>query len=120
MCSEPTQFGKKFNSLTLPELGGGGGRASRPAASNTLMQHFIDLSNCPKIYLGKFSQKIFFSYFIQLLLTSSFFDKVNPCEIENYIYFDAMVEMVYFLEYFLSLQNNYFRPPVFCVFCRYS
>ena len=25
----------------------------------------------------------------------------NSCEIENSIYFDAMVEMVYFLEYFL-------------------
>ena len=61
----------------------------------------------PKIYLGKFSQKIFFSCFSQLLLTSSFLNKGNSCEIENSIYFDAMVEMVYFLEYFFILQNNY-------------
>ena len=58
----------------------------------------------PKVYLGKFYQKIFFS---QLLLTSSFLNKVNPCEIEDSIYFDAMIEMVCFLEYFLKLQNNY-------------
>ena len=48
----------------------------------------------------------FFSYFSQLLLTSSFFNKGNSCEIEHSIYFDAIVEMVYFLEYFFILQNN--------------
>ena len=37
----------------------------------------------------------------------SFFDKGNSCETENSIYFDAMVEMVYFLEYFFVFQNNY-------------
>ena len=47
---------------------------------------------------------MFFSYFSQLLLTSSFLNKDNSCEIEN---FDAMVKMVYFLEYLFILQNNY-------------
>ena len=61
----------------------------------------------PKIYLGKLSQNLFFSYFSQLLLTSSFFNKVNSCEIQKSTYFDAMVEMAYLLEYFFLLQNNY-------------
>ena len=55
----------------------------------------------PKIYLGEFLSNFFFSYFSQSLLTSSFFCKGNSCEIESSIYFDAMVEMVYFLECFL-------------------
>ena len=54
----------------------------------------------PKIYLGKFCQ-FFFSYFNQLLLLSSLFNKGNSCEIENSKYSDAMVEMVYFLNIFL-------------------
>ena len=37
----------------------------------------------------------FFIYFSQLLLTSSFYQKGNSCEIENLIYFDVMLEMVY-------------------------
>ena len=40
-------------------------------------------------------------------MTSSFFNKGDSCEIENSIYFDAIVEMVYFLEYFFILQNKY-------------
>ena len=51
--------------------------------------------------------KIFFSYFNQLLLTLSFFNKGNSSETENSTYFDAMFEMVYFLEFFFILQNNY-------------
>ena len=58
----------------------------------------------PEVYLGKFYQKIFFS---QLLLTSSFLNKGNSCEIEDSIYFDAMIEMVCYLEYISTLQNNY-------------
>ena len=61
-----------------------------------------------KVYLGKFCQKSFFSYFSQLLLMSSLFNIGNFCEIENDIYIDAMVEMVYFLESFFILQNNYY------------
>ena len=38
---------------------------------------------------------------------SSFFNKSNSSEIENSVYSDAMVEMVYFFEYFFILQNNY-------------
>ena len=34
-------------------------------------------------------------------MLSSFFNKGNYCEIENSKYFDAMVEMVYFLNMFL-------------------
>ena len=41
-------------------------------------------------------------------MTSSFFNKGNSCEIEDSIYFVAMVKMVYFLEYFFILQNNYY------------
>ena len=53
----------------------------------------------PKIYLGKFCQKYFFSYFYFLVTADVLiFNKVNSCEIENSTYFDAMVEMVYFLE----------------------
>ena len=40
-------------------------------------------------------------------MTPSFINKGNSCEIENYIHFDVMVKMVYFLEYFFILQNNY-------------
>ena len=40
-------------------------------------------------------------------MTPSFFNKGNSVEIKNSIYFDSMVEMVYFLEYFFILQNNY-------------
>ena len=58
----------------------------------------------PKFYLRNFVKNNFFSYFSQLLLTSSFFNKVYSCEIENSIYFDAMV---YFLEYLFILQNIY-------------
>ena len=36
---------------------------------------------------------------------SSFFNKGNSCEIENSIYFDAMIKMVCFLEYFFILQK---------------
>ena len=50
--------------------------------------------------MEKFHQ-IFFSYFSQLLLFPSFFNKGNSCEIENSKYFDAMVGMVYFLNTFL-------------------
>ena len=45
--------------------------------------------------------KFLFSYFSQLLLLPSFFNKGNSCEIENSKYFDAMVGMVYFLNIFL-------------------
>ena len=51
--------------------------------------------------------KIVFNYFGQLLLKSSYFNKNDSRVIENSIYFDAMTEMVYFLEYFFLLQNNY-------------
>ena len=54
----------------------------------------------PKIYLGN-------CYFSQLLLTPSFFNKVNSFEVENSIYFDAMFEMVYFLEYFLYCKISF-------------
>ena len=82
--------------LTLPGLGGG---ASGPAASNILMWFFIDLSNWSKIswLFLKFTWEnfvnFFFSYFSQLLLTLSFFNKGNSCEKENSIYFDAMVKI---------------------------
>ena len=33
---------------------------------------------------------------------SSFFAKGNFCEIENSRYFEAVVEMVYFLEYYIA------------------
>ena len=56
--------------------------------------------------MGKFCQ-IFFSYFSQLLLLSSFFNKGNSCEIENSKNFDAMDEMIYFFEYVFTLQDNY-------------
>ena len=51
---------------------------------------------------GKILAKPFFSYFSQLLLMSSFFAKGNFCEIENSRYFEAVVEMVYFLEYHIA------------------
>ena len=42
-------------------------------------------------------------------MISSFFNKGNSCKIESsiYIHFDAMVEMVYFMECLLILQNKY-------------
>ena len=89
------------------------GGTSRPVASNILIQLFIDVLNWSKIswLFLKFTLenfvKIFFSYFGQSLLTSSFFNKGNSCEIKSSIYFDAIVEMVYFLECFFILQNNY-------------
>ena len=46
------------------------------------------------------------------MLTSSFFNKGNFCEIENSTYFDVMVKIVYFLEYFFILQNNYWSFKV--------
>ena len=56
-----------------------------------------------KIYFEKFCQKFVLSYFSQLLLTLSIFNKGNSCEIGNSIYFDAMVEMICFLEdFFIS------------------
>ena len=63
----------------------------------------------------------FFIYFSQLLLTSSFYQKGNSCEIENLIYFDVMLEMVYILEYFFILQNNYefFRITFVQLFSEY-
>ena len=48
-----------------------------------------------------------FQLFQPIIATSSFFNKGNTCEMENSIYFDAMVEMVYLLEYTFILQNNY-------------
>ena len=68
----------------------------------------------PKILLGKILRIFFFffGYFSHLLLTSSFFNKDNFCEIENSTYFDVMVKIVYFLEYFFILQNNYWSFKV--------
>ena len=75
----------------------------------------------PKIYLGKFCQ-FFFSYFSQLLLLSSFFNKGNSCEIENSKNFDAMVEMIYFLNKFLHCKIiiRFLELPVVYVFSRPS
>ena len=70
-----------------------------------------------KVYLGKFCQKSFFSYFSQLLLTSSLFNIGNFCEIENGIYIDAMVEMVYFLESFLYCKIIITFLELFSVTC---
>ena len=57
--------------------------------------------------LGKILSNCFLSYLSQLLMPSSLFNNGNSCEMENSIYFDEMVKMVYFLEYFFILQNNY-------------
>ena len=74
-----------------------------------------------KIYLGKFCQ-FFFSYFSQLLLLSSFFNKGNSCEIENSKNFDAMVEMIYFLNKFLHCKIiiRFLELPVVYAFSRPS
>ena len=71
------------------------------------MKLFTDPSNWFKIswLFLKFTWenfvKFLFSYFSQLLLLPSFFNKGNSSEIENSKYFDAMVGMVYFLNIFL-------------------
>ena len=108
--------------LTLLGLGWG---ASRLVASIILMQLFVDLSNWFKVswlFLKltlKNFVKNFFSFFSQLLLTSSFFNKGSSCVIENSIYFDAMVKMVYFSGYVSILYCKiiislfvYFADPV--------
>ena len=88
-----------FISTTFNVTWAGGGGASGPAASNILMWFFIDLSNWSKIswLFLKFTWEnfvnFFFSYFSQLLLTLSFFNKGNSCEKENSIYVDAMVKI---------------------------
>ena len=66
--------------------------------------------------MGKFCQ-FCFSYFSQLLLLSSFFNKGNSCEIENSKYFDAMVEMVYFLNMFLYCKIVISFLELFAVTC---
>ena len=63
---------------------------------------------------------IFFSYFSQLLLLSSFFNRGNSCEIESSKYFDAMFEMIYFLNMFLycKIVISFLELfPVTCFLC---
>ena len=84
-----------------------GGQTPPPSPSPPLPKiYYTNFVTFPKIYLVKFCEKFFFSYFSQLLLMSLFFNKGNSCEIENSIYYDAIVKMVYFVEYFFILQNN--------------
>ena len=61
--------------------------------------------------------KFFFSYFSQLLLTLSFFNESNSCEIENSIYFDAMVEMFTFGNIFFYCKIIIIFSELFSVTC---
>ena len=67
---------------------------------------------------GKILPNFFFSYFCQLLLLSSFFNKGNSCETENSKYFDAMVEMFwFFLNMFLYCKIIISFSELFLVTC---
>ena len=66
-----------------------------------LIKNFVSF---PKIYYFSQLKLLFQSIIADAII---FFNKVNSCQIENSKYFDAMVKMIYFLEYFFILQNNY-------------
>ena len=63
----------------------------------------------------KILSKIVFSYFSQFLLTPSSFNKSNFCEIENYIYFDGMAEMVLYCKIIISLLELFLANCFLCM-----